>query len=149
KMPSAPRSFTMFLTIRRPSTGPQTAASPPCSTPLLPGSLGVSRNWPLASTAAIRQPPERCAAALEKETSMSPAETSPGLTIVQGRSLAGHASKRGPAVPEQQRRYTCTDNALDWIERLVTLALYAWFVSRIVDNYLQGGAVVNLLFLPS
>jgi protein-S-isoprenylcysteine O-methyltransferase Ste14 len=44
---------------------------------------------------------------------------------------------------------TTQDMKLDWIEGVIVLALYAWFVSRIVSSYLLVGGMVNLLLLLS
>jgi len=38
---------------------------------------------------------------------------------------------------------------LDWVERLLVLALYGWLVARLLGKYLADGGVVNLLLLPS
>lgn len=67
------------------------------------------------------------------------------------------ADRQRPAVA--QRKYAAASAAvgdrwrvariLDWIERFVILALYAWFVSRIVRSYLLDGGAVSLLLLPS
>jgi protein-S-isoprenylcysteine O-methyltransferase Ste14 len=38
---------------------------------------------------------------------------------------------------------------LDWMERLLILALYGWLVARLLAKYLADGGVVNLLLLPS
>jgi protein-S-isoprenylcysteine O-methyltransferase Ste14 len=80
---------------------------------------------------------------------MSLAETTPDSKIVQRRTLAGHVNERCAASVDEATRPRPIDGVLDWIERLVTLTLYAWFVYRIVSSYLQDGGVGNLLFLPS
>jgi protein-S-isoprenylcysteine O-methyltransferase Ste14 len=41
------------------------------------------------------------------------------------------------------------DRALDWLERLLVLGLYAWLVFRIVASYILHGGLVNLLLLLS
>jgi protein-S-isoprenylcysteine O-methyltransferase Ste14 len=38
---------------------------------------------------------------------------------------------------------------LDWFERLLVLALYAWLVGRILTHYWTAGGLANLLLLPS
>jgi protein-S-isoprenylcysteine O-methyltransferase Ste14 len=80
---------------------------------------------------------------------MSLAETTPEPTIVRGLSHGGHVDEGRAAPFREQGRRRWTDEALEWGERLVTLALYAWFVSRILTSSLQDGGMVNLLFLPS
>jgi protein-S-isoprenylcysteine O-methyltransferase Ste14 len=39
--------------------------------------------------------------------------------------------------------------ALDWGERILFIALYAWLAYRIVVNYMEQGAIPNLIFLCS
>jgi protein-S-isoprenylcysteine O-methyltransferase Ste14 len=85
----------------------------------------------------------------ERGTLMSLGETTCDATITHGRSAAGPLHDHYPAPLDQHNWHRPTDAALDWIERLIVLALYVWFVSRIVNSYLVDGGVVNLLFLLS
>jgi protein-S-isoprenylcysteine O-methyltransferase Ste14 len=85
-----------------------------------------------------------------QETSSAMVEVCPCLAAPEGlhRAARSHeAAKQGlPVTAVNNSSFVST---LDWLERIVILALYAWFVFRIVSSALRDGGMVNLLFLPS
>jgi protein-S-isoprenylcysteine O-methyltransferase Ste14 len=53
------------------------------------------------------------------------------------------------AVARSEGRGLVTARWLDWIERLLVLALYGWLVARLLIGYWTEGGIGNLLLLPS
>lgn len=85
---------------------------------------------------------------LARANVMNLAKTTTDSPIAQRCLPTSHAAERNPASRDEQRQARI-DGTLDWAERLIVLALYGWFVYRIVCSYLLDGVLVNLLFLPS
>jgi protein-S-isoprenylcysteine O-methyltransferase Ste14 len=64
-----------------------------------------------------------------------------------GRLRTGPVPAAPGSGPASQLRVSV--RCLDWVERLLVLALYGWLVARILGHYLAEGNVANLLLLPS
>src|SRR5262245_55574203 len=72
----------------------------------------------------------------------SPLSTEVGApaNVLAGASGSNHK----PARP-----FTGLGRALDWLERVLVLAFYAWLVFRIIRSYTLHGGAADLLLLPS
>jgi protein-S-isoprenylcysteine O-methyltransferase Ste14 len=62
---------------------------------------------------------------------------------------AEYGAGASASIHHATRRFLERDRALDWLERVVVLALYAWLVFRIIRSYTLHGGAADLLLLPS
>jgi protein-S-isoprenylcysteine O-methyltransferase Ste14 len=73
----------------------------------------------------------------------------PVCSIPQAEPDAPARILAGASGSAQNAEGRAIDRALDWLERVLVLGLYAWLVFRIVSSYAVHGGFVDLLLLPS